>query len=159
MSCPQDDLKAYLLGELPEGDRRGVEAHLAACAACREELGRLRQTAEVLRSVADEEIPHRIAFVSDKIFEPRGWARFWNSAPRLGFASAALLAAAILAHALLRPAPSVTPEQMAALESRVRAEVLRNVENDLAPVVENFQVIQKRAAVIYRASLEGGSRP
>lgn len=159
MSCPQDDLKAYLLGELPGADRGVVEAHLAACAACRQELGRLRQTAEALRSVPDEEIPHRIAFVSDKIFEPRGWSRFWNSAPRLGFASAAILAAAILAHAWLRPAPAVTAEQLAALESRVRAEVLRNVENDLTPVVENFQVIQKRAAVFYRAGLEGGSRP
>jgi anti-sigma factor RsiW len=159
MSCPHDDLKAYLLRELAEADRRGVESHLAACAECREELARLRRTAEALRGLPEEEIPHRIAFVSDKIFEPGGWARFWNSAPRLGFASAAMLAAAILGHALLRPAPAVTPEQMAALESRVRAEVLRTVENDLTPVVENFQVIQKRAAVFYRASLEGGSRP
>ena len=78
--------------------------------------------------------------------------------PRLGFASAAMLAAAILAHALLRPAPGVTPEQMAALEARVRTEVLRTVESDLTPVVENLQVIQKRAAVFYRASLDGGSR-
>jgi hypothetical protein len=35
---------------------------------------------------------------------------------------------------------------------------MRNVENDLMPVVENFQVIQKRAAVFYRASLDAGSR-
>jgi hypothetical protein len=101
-------------------------------------------------------MPHRIAFVSDKIFEPRGWAWLWNSAPRLGFVSAALLAAAILVHAFTRPAPSAA--DMAALEARVRAEVLQNVESDLLPVVENFQVLQKRAAVYYRASLDMGSR-
>ncbi len=158
MSCPHDELKAYLLGELDGAGRRGVEAHLASCAGCREEMERLKLTEAALRSVAEEEMPHRIAFVSDKIFEPRGWARFWNSAPRLGFASAAMLAAAILLHGYLRPAPEVTAEQMAALEERVRAEVMRNVENDLMPVVEGLQVIQKRAAVMYRTSLEAGVR-
>ena len=53
-------------------------------------------------------MPYRIAFVSDKIFEPRGWAWLWNSAPRLGFVSAAMLAAAILVHGLVRPAPAAT---------------------------------------------------
>jgi hypothetical protein len=65
--------------------------------------------------VRDEEIPQRIAFVSDKIFEPspwgRWWASFWGSAARLGFASAAMLSAAIVLYALhpAKTAPAAPP--------------------------------------------------
>jgi hypothetical protein len=44
---------AYLLGALSEIEQKAFERHLEACATCREELARLRQTAEALsRSVA-----------------------------------------------------------------------------------------------------------
>jgi len=63
-------------------------------------LNRLRSTQAVLLSVPDEEIPQRIGFVSDRVYEPslmlRWWRAFWGSAPRLAFASAAMLSAAIL---------------------------------------------------------------
>jgi hypothetical protein len=101
-------------------------------------------------------MPYRIAFVSDKIFEPKGWAWLWNSAPRLGFVSAAMLAAAILVHGLVRPAPTAT--EMAAMEARVQSEVVRRLEADLVPVMEDLQYLQKRAAVYYRESLYAGSR-
>ena len=158
MNCSQHDLKAYLLNELAEPERHPVEEHLRGCRDCREELERLRLTESALRVLAHEEIPRKIAFVSDKIFEPRGWAWLWNSGPRLGFASAALLAAAILVHAWVMPAPAPSAAQMAALEARIRAEVTRNVEADLVPVMENFQMLQKRATVSYRDSLYLGSR-
>ncbi|HSW49659.1 MAG TPA: zf-HC2 domain-containing protein [Bryobacteraceae bacterium] len=158
MNCSQYDLKGYLLGEIAEAERRPVEGHLSGCRECREELARLRVAEAALRSVPDEEIPHKIAFVSDKVFEPGGWAWLWNSAPRLGFLSASLVAAAILVHAFVRPAPAVSPAQMAAIEARVRSEVIRSVEADLMPVLENFEMLQKRATVYYRASLEAGNR-
>ena len=158
MSCSEHDLKGYLLGELAEAERRAVEGHLRGCRECGEELAKLRMTQAALRSLPEEEIPHKIAFVSDKIFEPRGWAWLWNSAPRLGFVSAFVLAAAILVHALVRPAPAVSPAQLAAVETRIRSEVTRSIEADLVPVLENFQMQQKRATVYYRASLEAGSR-
>jgi anti-sigma factor RsiW len=156
MSCLRDDLKSYLLGELPESERRLLEHHLDNCGDCRDEMESLRSTQAALRSLPLEEPPHRIAFVSDKIFEPKGWAWLWNSTPRLGFASAMVLAAAILLHAFVSPAPAPSAAQMAALEVRVRAEVVRSIQTELTPVMEDFQIMQRRAAVSYRASLDSG---
>jgi anti-sigma factor RsiW len=104
MTCSPFDLKDYFLRELPDPQQRQVEAHVKLCQPCREELDRLRATEAALLCVRDEEIPQRIAFVSDKIFEPspwrRWWVAFWGSAARLGFASAAMLSAAIVIYAL-----------------------------------------------------------
>jgi anti-sigma factor RsiW len=106
--CPTD-LRDYFFGEGTAQERREVERHIETCAKCAMELDRLGITQAALLSVPDEEPPRRIAFVSDGVFEPTWWQRFWNSTPRLGFASAAMLSAAILAHGLMAPrsAPSV----------------------------------------------------
>jgi len=112
MSCSPFDLRDYFFGELPEQDRRQVDLHTKGCAACREELNILRSTQALLLSVPDEDIPQRIGFVSDRVYGPswmrRWWRAFWGSAPRLGFASAAMLSVAIIVAALHRP-PPVTP--------------------------------------------------
>jgi len=109
MSCPPFDLRDYALDELPQPDRQLVEKHVRSCSDCREELGRLQITQAALRSLPDEEIPQRIAFVSDKVFAPSAWQRaaqaFWNSSARLGFVSAAMLSCALVVTALYRPAP------------------------------------------------------
>jgi anti-sigma factor RsiW len=100
MSCSPFDLRDYYLKELTDPQQREVEAHVKDCPACREELQQLRLTQAALFALRDEEIPQRIAFVSDPVFEPsparRWWAAFWGSSARLGFASAAMLSAAIL---------------------------------------------------------------
>lgn len=110
MSCSPFDLRDYLLGELAPPDRRLLEKHVDACSGCREELDRLQVTHAALRSLAEEEIPQRIAFVSDKVFEPSPWRRaaraFWNSSARLGFVSAAMLSCALVVTALYRPVPA-----------------------------------------------------
>jgi len=110
MSCSPFDLRDYFLQELADPhQRRQVEAHVKTCGPCREELDRLRIAEAALRCLADEEIPQRIAFVSDKIFEPSPWRRwlaaFWNSGARLGFASAAMLSASLVVFAL-KPVPA-----------------------------------------------------
>jgi anti-sigma factor RsiW len=109
MSCSPFDLKDYFFEELDGAERKQVEAHVTGCHACREELKRLRLTGTTLLSLREEEIPRRIAFVSDQIFEPSPWRRwwngFWNTPARLGFGSAALLSAALVVFALTRPAP------------------------------------------------------
>jgi len=103
MSCSPVDLRDYFFGELAEELRRQADLHVKTCVSCREELDRLRSTQSALLSVADEEIPQRIGFVSDRVYEPsavrRWWGAFWGSAPRLGFASAAMLSAWALASA------------------------------------------------------------
>src|ERR1039457_4287244 len=110
MSCSPFDLKDYFLQELPFPERVQVEAHVKTCLTCREELERLELTGAALFSLRDEEIPQRIAFVSDQIFEPsplRRWlSAFWASTARLGFAAAVVLSASIFYFAASRPAPA-----------------------------------------------------
>ena len=115
------DLKAYFFGELPEDERRRIAAHLETDAAARAELARLEATQSMLGFVQDEELPRRIAFVSDKVFEPTWWQRFWASGAQLGFASAALLALAVVSHGWLSR-PTVQP-----LTATVDAAVVRAV--------------------------------
>jgi len=151
MSCSPFDLKDYFLKELPAADRLPVEAHLRACPACREELDRLRLTEAALFSLRDEEVPQRIGFVSDEVFEParwrRWWGAFWGSSARLGFASAAVLSIAILVHAFVHPAPpaqlasrqpavvaSISPAEV---QSLVQAAVARSVSESEARQREN----------------------
>jgi anti-sigma factor RsiW len=125
MSCSFIDLKAYLFGEADAAGRRAVEEHLHSCGACREEHQRLTLTQAALLTVRDEDIPRRIAFVSDKVFEPAWYRRLWQSGPRLGFAGAAMLSCAILVHAFYAPATPTGQPPIASLliEKRVEAEV------------------------------------
>jgi hypothetical protein len=114
MSCSPFDLRDYFLQELADPQqRRQVESHVAVCRTCHEELDRLRMTEAALFTLREEEIPQRIAFVSDKVFEPsplRRWlAAFWDSSARLGFASAAMLSVALVVFAATRPAPAPAP--------------------------------------------------
>ena len=150
-SCSSYDLKAFFFGELTAEHRSAVEQHAAACASCREELASLDLTRTQLLALADEEPPRRIAFVSDRVFEPSWWQRLWSSGPRLGFASAAMLAAAILAHGFLaspRPLAPVAqqaqsaPVDRGAVEAAVRAELSKQFDaavKQAAAVAEDRQ--------------------
>lgn len=126
MSCSPFDLRDYVLDELAEPERQLVEQHTRSCAVCREELQRLGATRAALLTLPDEEIPQRIGFVSDAVFEVspvRRWFRaFWGSAARLGFASAAMVSAALVFSAVhTRPAPAPVPApavDMAGVEAK-----------------------------------------
>src|SRR5260370_34066770 len=106
------DLGDYFLKELAPQLQRQVEAHVKTCDACREEVERLGATEAALFCLRDEEIPQRIGFISDKIFEPspaRRWlTAFWGSTARLGFASAAMLSVALALFAWPRTSPPAT---------------------------------------------------
>lgn len=124
------DLKDYVFGELDAAGRRAVEAACAADPALREELARLQVTQSALFSLREEELPRRIAFVSDKVFEPKWWQVWLNSGPRMAFASAALLAAAIVFHGsvpqtVAPSAPVAASMDQAAFEKRIAEEVTR----------------------------------
>jgi anti-sigma factor RsiW len=95
-SHPGGALRDYAFDELPHGEREAIEQHAAGCGECALELERLRVTTAALRTLPDREIPQRIAFVSDKVFEPSWFQRFWNSGAQLGFASACVLAVAMV---------------------------------------------------------------
>lgn len=151
MNCSSVDLKAHVLGE-PSG-APGETAHIESCANCRDELERLRLTQAALLTLTEEEVPQRIAFVSDKVFEPRWWQRIWHSAPAMGFASAAMLAAAILVHAFAGPAVKVQPVPAmtaAQVEQRIQTEVSARVNAEVAQavskVVADSQAREAKAA-------------
>jgi hypothetical protein len=188
MSCSPHDLRDYLLNELKAGEGLEVERHLKACATCRLEIEQLQLTRAVLLSLPEEEIPRRIGFVSDKIFEPswlRGW---WRSAwaPAWG-----LVAAAVVFAILFRPVPPparpvagtvIDPDQLrteiaqqivravAASEDRQAhrtAELLAAAEKryaferqaDRLAVEEYIDVLKKRLNVTYMALANREARP
>jgi hypothetical protein len=109
------DLKGFALGEGTAAEREAARRAIAAEPDLREEFERLELTLTALRGVREEEMPRRIAFVSDPVFEPSWWQRFWGSG-RLVFAGAAMLAVAIVAHGyLMRPGPAAVPVAAAGL--------------------------------------------
>ena len=127
MSCispeSKPDWKAYVLGELAPNASRQAEAHLDACSICHEEVATLRLTVDTLSTLREEEVPRRIAFVSDKVFEPRWWQRVFSPT----FAAGALVAAAILVHGAVRPGQAqveaAVTEAVSQVEARHRLEM------------------------------------
>jgi len=152
MSCSIDDLKAYVVGEVSRSERGVVEDHVRGCQSCREELDRLNLTRSALTSLEDEEIPQRIAFVSDRVFEPRWWQTIWHSGPVMGFASAALLAGAVLIHGFARPAVV----DAAKIERRVEAQVSTRLDAAVVKAVSDAQAKQSAdfAQVLKATELE-----
>ncbi len=131
MNCKDFDVRDYVFGEISEAARPSVARHVAGCSNCSGEVDRLKHLRLALESLPDEEPPQRIGFVSDKIFEPsrarRLWNAFWQSGPRLGFAPAAMVSAALVFFA-------VHPAQR---------DVVRIVEKQIpTPVVASSTAIQ-----------------
>ncbi len=56
-----EDLGAYLDGQLGEADRARLEAHIESCAACREELAELRALQRSLRELPEARAPRSFA--------------------------------------------------------------------------------------------------
>jgi anti-sigma factor RsiW len=137
MSCSPFELKDYFFGELTPAERSAVDQHVGACLSCREELAALNTTRSMLMSVPDEEPPRRIAFVSDKVFEPAWWQKLWASGPRLGFASAAMLAAAILVHGFAARTVETAPTAITAQvpTAATEAEIAKRVQFEVAKAV------------------------
>ncbi len=170
MSCSPFDLKDYFLKELPNPQQREVEGHVKGCQVCREELDRLQLTGAALLSLRDEEIPQRIAFVSDKVFEPspwrRRWAAFWGSAARLGFASAAMLSVALLVSPLVsqlvRPAPvgrvSDPPKASSGVAQISDAEIQNRIESAVLKAVAEVDARQTQKTTQLVADLQAARK-
>ena len=143
MSCKLEDRrpdwKSYALGEMDARARQEAESHVAACTDCQDELAGLRVTLDAMATLREEELPRRIAFVSDKVFEPRWYERLTQAFLRPSFAAAGLIAAAILLHAFVRPvsSPNITTAQVdtRAIEARVSGEVTARLQNEMAAAV------------------------
>ncbi len=133
MNCESYDWKAYALGELDRPARTEAESHAATCANCRNELATLRLTLDTLSTLRDEEMPRRIAFVSDKVFEPRWWQRVFSP----NFAAACVIAGAILVHAFARPSVN-DPEVQAQLQAQIKAQIDVAVNKAVAEQTESI---------------------
>jgi anti-sigma factor RsiW len=147
MSCSPHDLRDYFFGELAHDEYRAVERHVNTCSSCREELETLRVTQATLLTLRDEEPPRRIAFVSDKIFEPNWWQKVWQSGPRLGFASAAMLAGAILVHAFAAAPKPTTIVHTAPVVQRVSSgtDVKQLIDTAVKQAIAETEARQKVA--------------
>src|SRR3954454_21823802 len=137
MSCSPFDLRDYFFGELSPAERSATETHLTACLLCRDELAKFSDLKAVLLSAApEEEPPRRIAFVSDKVFEPRWWQKLLVFGPKLGFASAVMLSAAILFHSLHTPSVIQAPVPVARIDQQaIEAEIAKRVQVAVASAV------------------------
>jgi len=142
-NCTECDWKAYALGELDQSARREAEAHAATCAPCREELATLRLTLDAMATLRDEEMPRRIAFVSDKVFEPNWFQRLWSPT----FAGALVVAAAILVHGFAR-AGSVDQAQIQAQVDRAVTKAVAQVEaknqEQMQEVLTDYETLSKQ---------------
>jgi anti-sigma factor RsiW len=147
MSCESYDWKAYALGELARPERREAEAHAAMCQDCREEISTVRMTLNALSTLRDEEIPRRIAFVSDKVFEPRWWQRIFNP----NFAAACVIAGAILVHAFAHPAESPARVQ-AEIDAAVTKAVVEVEARHAAQTQQMLSVYDDRIEQMYKTT-------
>src|SRR6185369_3499413 len=146
MSCnspeSRPDWKAYVLRELGQDAHRQAEAHLATCSICHEEVATLRLTLDTLSTLREEEMPRRIAFVSDKVFEPRWWQRVFSPT----FAAGALVAAAILIHGVLQPGQAQVDAAVTKAVSQMES---RHVQ-EIQAMYELRHVRDKQVANMYR---------
>lgn len=153
---PDEALRDYAVGELEAGRHPELEQHLAVCGDCALELDRLRLTTAALRTLPDCELPQRIAFVSDKVFEPspvsRWFGGFWNSAARLGFASACVLAAALIVSAYHRP---TRPVEVRTVAQASNIDVARQVNDAVAKAVAQIRLDDAR---VTQAAVESVNR-
>jgi len=159
MSCSPFDLRDYLLGELAETERRQVDVHVRSCGGCQEEMERLRVTQSTLLELRDEEVPQRIGFVSDPVFEPSGtrrfWQAFWSSGPKLGFASAAMLSAALLIFTFLRPVAAVPPVTAASVDTaKIEQQVSDRVAVEVKRASAEIDARQERKTAELLAAAE-----
>lgn len=141
MSCSNYDWNAYALGELDAAARRQAEAHASTCADCRQELAGTRLTLDALSTLREEEPPRRIAFVSDKVFEPHWWEFFRTPS----FAGALLIALAILVHAFARPA-AVDPKEIQTIVARAVADAQQHYQQQL---LADYEELQKQNRLEY----------
>jgi anti-sigma factor RsiW len=144
MEEPKANLMAYALGEATPLERNVTESLLSHSAEACEEFERIQATIAALKSLPQEELPRRIAFVSDPVFQPSWWQRFLSSGPQLGFASAAMIAAAITIHGFAAK-PSAAPAPVAAVApapvSLTQADVDRAIAKAVAAVEQRQKAV------------------
>ena len=159
MSCAPFDLRDYFFGELTAGEAKQVDGHIASCQVCRTEVSRMDVTRVAMMTLPMEEPPRRIAFVSDKVFEPTLWQRFWRSGPVVGFASAAMVTAGLFFNGAARPATTpvvnapVASVDYAAIEANVRQQIAKQIPVEVAKAVAQVEERDRHHLTLAMANL------
>jgi hypothetical protein len=100
MTHPEELLAPYVDGSLDASERAAVDAHLAACARCREEVELARRAVTALSTLGEEPVPLGVTAPvlarAERAAEPRRRSPRWA----VGLAAAAAL---VLAGALVLP--------------------------------------------------------
>jgi len=135
MSCNRIERRIlpYVDGRLKVSEQREVEAHIAACAACRVRVNEFRAVAGLLDELPqiepsgafDARVRARVAAEPAR----RSWWAWFAPSPRVVFAASMLLLATVWIGS--RPTVVSTPGSVADEQQ---------VANDL-PVLENFDVL------------------
>lgn len=115
----EPDLKALALGELTGRAAEEAREALESRVDLRAEWARLAAVRQAVEGLESEDPPRRIAFVSDPVVGLPWWERMLSSWPKSGFASACVLAAALVGYGwLTRPAvaPAVDVAALVAAE-------------------------------------------
>ncbi len=109
MSCEtQEELTAYVDGELPEADMRAVRAHLSSCATCRSTEALLRRALGALEALpAFEPSPGLRRRVLGRLSQPASWSERVGALLRPGvlLPAGALLTAGVVAGLLASAGP------------------------------------------------------
>ena len=152
------ELQDYLFDELGPEERAAVEERLRTSPEAREEFERLKVTRQSLLALADEEVPRRVAFVSDKVFEPSPWLRWWRAAwegaPRFALAMTPAVLALVAGLWLLKPTVTVEQGRWQLAFGEAAAPQVQQVRNSEVPTLTEAQV----RAVVQDALAESEQR-
>ena len=155
-----NELKDYLLGELRDEEKRRVEERLAADAEYRLEFERLQLTQTALLAAPEPEMPRRIAFVSDPVFEkPSLWQRLFAS-PMAAYGCAAMLSCAILAHGWMGRSAAAGLDETAVnariekAGAEVRADSEKRHTQMMLAVEETFKYMRKQSLRVERTGYQ-----
>ena len=141
MHCDGLDVKAYVLGEIRPQQARQIEDHLKDCARCRQAVQEWRHVTKLLKQLPQVEVPRRLVFVRDPVFQLPWWQRVWQNKPVLALAASLILAVGLALHGYLTRPQSVTvaEQQLNALRQQVRAEVRAQLEAERAQLLKQVE--------------------
>ena len=131
------NLSAYIDGELSERQRRRIERHLQACAACRQELATLRQTIGLLRNMPTRPAPRSfvlpLSVGAEQVRHTR-WSRAYGALRTSAAAVSLLLVALLTMDALFSTGTIALPDERGARTAHL-PQVMEQ-EAALGPTVE-----------------------
>ena len=158
----QQDLSAYLDGQLEPHKREALESHLIQCASCQEELEALRGVVALLHRVPQVPVPR--SFTLSQAPARRVWLSAGYAAPlRYATAAAALLLLAVAIGDLVTGQPSVTaPEALPSAEYQEDSAVDEAARTTAAPVPKGqdaFEATQAPESMAATAPEEAQEAP